>query len=117
MGGNFLKDLIGSLFGGSDPEAQKKKALKRIAKSLSKTKYKFYKLGSNEVEGSFARFFIEIYKAVSPAQAMLQSFNPNSLKRLVLNSSLSEKQLDSLEQLSETAIMELARKKPLKEVR
>ena len=117
MGGNFLKDLIGSLFGGSDPEAQKKKALKSIAKSLSKTKYKFYKLGSNEVEGSFARFFIEIYKAVSPAQAMLQSFNPNSLKRLVLNSSLSEKQLDSLEQLSETAIMELARKKPLKEVR
>ncbi|MCQ2240978.1 DUF5312 family protein [Treponema sp.] len=117
MGGNFLKDLLGSFFGGSDPEAQKKKVLKSIAKSLSKTKYKFYKMGSNEVDPSFAKFMFELYKAVSPAQAMIQSFeNPNALKRLVLNRSLTEKQIEALDNISETAITELARKQPLKAV-
>lgn len=116
MGGSFIKELFSSFFGGSDPEAQKKKALKNIAKTLSKTKYKFYKASSNELDPSFAKFFIEIYKAISPAQAMLQSLNPNALKRMVLNSSLTEKQLEALNQISETAITEMARKKPLKEV-
>lgn len=117
MGGSFFKDLLSSFFGGSDPEAAKKRTLRNIAKSLSKTKYKFYKMSSNEVDPSFARFFIEIYKAVSPAQAMLQSFNPNALKKMVLNSSLTEKQKEAIEQLSENAITELARKKSLKEVK
>ncbi|MBQ0039193.1 MAG: hypothetical protein KBS64_02040 [Treponema sp.] len=116
MGGSFIKDLLSSFFGGNDPEAHKKKALKNIAKSLSKTKYKFYKMSSNEVDPNFAKFFIEVYKAVSPAQAMLQSFNPAQIKRMVLNASLSEKQLEALEQLSEANITELARKKSLKEV-
>ncbi|WP_407397178.1 DUF5312 family protein [Treponema sp.] len=117
MGGNFIKDLLSTFFGGSDPEAQKKKILKGIAKSLSKTKYKFYKMGSNEVDPSFAKFMLDLYKAISPAQAMIQSFeNPNALKRLVLNHSLTEKQLEALENLSEESIVELARKQPLKAV-
>ncbi len=117
MGGNFLKDLFGSFFSGRDPEAQKKKVLKGIAKSLSKTKYKFYKMGSNEVDPSFAKFMFELYKAVSPAQAMIQSFeNPNALKKLVLNRSLTEKQIEAIDNLTETAITELARKQPLKAV-
>lgn len=117
MGKNFLAELFGNLFGGNDPEAQKKKALKGIAKSLSKTRYKFYKAGSNEVDPSFAKFMLELYKVLSPAQAMIQSFeNPNALKRLVLNHSLTEKQTEALECLSETAITEMARKQPLKAV-
>lgn len=116
MGGNFIKDLFRTFFGGSDPEAIKKKSLKNIAKSLSKTRYKFYRLGSNEVDPCFARFCFDIYKAVSPAQAMFQSLNPNALKKMVLNHSLSEEQTNALDQLTENAIMELARKKSLKEV-
>lgn len=115
MGGNFIKHLLDSFFNGSDPEAQKKKALKNIAKSLSKTKYKFYKMGSNEVDPNFAKFLFEIYKTISPAQAMLQSFeNPNALKRLVLNQSLTGKQVEALDKISEESITELARKQSLK---
>jgi hypothetical protein len=114
--GNLLKSLFGSFFGGADPEAAKKKALKNIAKSLSKTKYRFYKSSSHEVEPAFAKFFYEIYKAVSPSQSMIQSINPNMYKRMVIDHCLSEKQAETLASLSEESIQESARGKSLKEV-
>ncbi len=113
MAGNFIKDILSSFFGGNDPEAAKKKTLKNIAKNLSKTKYKFYKASSNEVEPAFAKFFYEIYKTISPAQAMVQSFNPNAFKRLVIDHSLSENQKKALEKLNEQYIADAARKVPL----
>ena len=39
--GNFFTKLFSSLFSSNDPEANKKKKLKAIAKDLSKTKYHF----------------------------------------------------------------------------
>lgn len=113
---NFFKDLLNSFFGGNSPEAAKKRALKNIAKNLSKTKYHFYKTSSNEIDPSFAKFFYEIYKAISPAQAMIQSINPKAFKRIVIDNSLSDKQLESLGNISELAIIDAAKKKPLKEV-
>ncbi len=113
---NLFQNLISSLFGGSDPEAIKRKALKNIAKELSKTKYHFYKAGSHEVDPSFAKFFYELYKAISPAQVLLQNTTPNNMKKLVINSSMSENQHELLESLSEESISEAARKGSLKEV-
>ncbi len=113
---NFLKELLTSIFSSSDPEVAKKKALKNIAKNLSKTKYNFYKLSSHEVDARFAKFLYDIYKDVSPAQIMIQSMNVNSFKRMILDHSVSEKQGKALENLSEVAITEEAKGKPLKEV-
>lgn len=113
--GNFFKALLSSFFSGTDPEAAKKKALKTIAKNLSKTKYHFYKQASNEVEPGFAKFFYEMYKALSPAQLLIQSINRNAFKRMVLDNSLSEKQTELLALISEESIREAARQKPLKE--
>lgn len=112
---NFFKDLLSSFFGGSSPEAAKKRALKNIAKSLSKTKYHFYK-ASNEIDPGLAKFFYEIYKVLSPAQAMIQSINPKAFKQIVIDNSLSDKQLDALNNITELSIIEAAKKKPLKEV-
>lgn len=114
--GNFLKILLSSFLGGNDPEAAKKKALKTIEKNLSKTKYHFYKQASNEAEPGLAKFFYEMYKALSPAQSMIQSMNRNAFKRMVLDYSISEKQSEILSLLAEESIREAARQKPLKEV-
>ena len=113
---NFLSKLLSSIFGGIDPEAAKKKALKNIAKTLSKTKHHFYKASSNEVDANLAKFFYEIYKAIAPAQSMMQSFSPNAFKTMTLHYAMSEKQLEAMNLLSESSINEAAKGKTLKEV-
>ena len=69
---NFLSNIFSSLFGGNDPEAQRKRVLKGIAKNLSKTKHSFFKFSSHEAEPALAKFFYDIYKAISNAQVIFQ---------------------------------------------
>lgn len=47
---------------------------------------------------------------------MIQSINPKAFKRIVIDNSLSDKQLESLGNISELAIIDAAKKKPLKEI-
>ncbi|HAM77661.1 MAG TPA: hypothetical protein DCP61_00525 [Treponema sp.] len=105
---NFFQALLSSIFGGNDPDAVKRRLLKSVAKSLSRTKFHFYKISSKEVEPAFAKFFYDIYKAISPAQAMFQNMSLASLKQVVISSSLSDKQHSLLADLSEESIRELA---------
>ncbi len=108
---NFFRDFIDSLFGTDDPEKIKKRTLKNIAKDLSKTKYKFYKHSTNEVEASLGKFFYEIYKIISPAQAMFQTSTPNTLKAIVLDYSLSEAQKKLIDEISPDNLSEFAKGK------
>ena len=39
---SFFQKFISSIFGGNDPEAEKNRQLKIIAKNLSRSGYKFY---------------------------------------------------------------------------
>ncbi|MCR5218579.1 DUF5312 family protein [Treponema sp.] len=113
---SFFSNLFSSLFGGNDPEAQKKRILKNIAKSLQKTKYHFYKSGSHEAEPALAKFFYEIYKALSNAQKAFQETNPKALKNVVINSMLSDNQKEIVDNLSEEAINDFSKKMDLKEL-
>ncbi len=114
--GNFISQIIKSVFSSSDPEASKRKALKNIAKNLQKGKYHYFKYSSHEVEPAVAKFFYEVYKNISPAQTVFQSIQKPQLKRMVINNALSEKQLAALEELQEASIIEDARKLSLKQV-
>lgn len=116
MGNSFFSNLFSSLFGGNDPEAQKKRQLKGIYKNLSKTRYKVYKPNSNEIDGSFAKIYYDIYKVLSPAQVMFQSMTPNQIKRMVLEFGMTKNQKAALDQLTEQAISENARKMALKDL-
>lgn len=111
--GNFFQSMIASLFSGGDDNAIKRKMLKRIAKNLSKTKYHFYRPSNHEVDPTFAKFFYEIYKAVSPAQLMFANTTPNSLKRIVIDLSLSEEQKKLAELLSEDELNKKGSTMPL----
>lgn len=113
---NFLANVFSSLFGGSDPESQKKRILKGIAKSLAKSKNHFYKASTHEAEPGLAKFFYEIYKNVANAQTVFQETTPNALKNVVLNIALSDKQKEAVEELSEEAINDMAGKMQIKEI-
>ena len=115
---SFFQSLFSNLFKSSNPEAEKKRKLKAIAKSFSKTKYhSFYRASTIEVLPPFAKLFYDIYKFVAPAQAIFKSNqNPNLYKAQVINYSLSDKQLGLLEHFDQQKIMELARTVPIQQL-
>lgn len=105
--GNFFQKLFSSFFGNSDPQAEKKRQLKVIAKQVSKSKFKFYKSSSGEVLSSFAKYFYDIYKAISQAQALfLNTQNKEIFKRWVVDFYFSDNQREAIENLSEEKIFE-----------
>ena len=77
-GGNFFTNLFSSIFKSANPEIEKKRRLKAIVKSFSKTKYhSFYKPSTYEVQPQFAKLFYDLYKICAPAQAVFKA-NPNA---------------------------------------
>ena len=111
---SFFQSLISSLFKSSNPEAEKKRRLKNLAKTISKTKYhSFYRPISGEMLAPFGKLIFDLYKAVSSAQTYFRNTqNPAIFKRQIINYVLSENQLALLEQLDEQKILELARTVP-----
>ena len=102
---SFLQRLLDAIFNKSDPEVIKKKKLKQISKSLSKTKFKFYKTNTDQILPTFAKFFYEIYKVLYSSQLTFNSQkNPNAYKMMVIEYALTEKQKKILDELSEESI-------------
>lgn len=107
-----------SFFGGSgDPESEKKKLLKQIAREHARSRYKFYRVKGDEALPGLARFFYEIYKTIAPAQVLLQnSESSGSLRTFIIDSYLTDDQIQFSETLSEQSIMEMAKTMPVKTV-
>ena len=115
---SFFHKLLDSLIGGKDADALKKKQLKNIAKSLSKTHFKFYKAGSDQALPVMGKFFFDLYKSLSSCQILFNSQpNPNYYKNIVISNGLSEKQKNLSEELSEEAIQENAKKMPFDQLK
>ena len=112
---SFFQSLLASLFKSSNPEAEKKRRLKNLAKTISKTKYhSFYRTASGEMLAPFGKLMFELYKAVASAQTLFRNTqNPAIFKRQIINYVLSENQIALLDQLDEQKILELARTVPI----
>ncbi|MBU8912768.1 MAG: hypothetical protein KOO61_02010 [Spirochaetales bacterium] len=107
---SFLQRLIALLFGGDDPERDKRRQLKQIATDLSHQRFKFYKPRSGEALGGLAKFFFEVYRVLGPAQALLQSSeDSNAIKVILIESQHSEQQAAARERFTEEAIRAAAR--------
>ena len=111
---SFFQALISSLFKSSNPEAEKKRKLKNLAKTISKTKYHaYYRPASGEMLAPFGKLIFDLYKAVSSAQTYFRNTqNPAIFKRQIINYILSENQLTLLDELDEQKILELAKTVP-----
>lgn len=115
----FFQNLIASIFGASNPEAELKRRLKNIAKDFSKTKYhNYYKPASIEIMPQCAKLFYDIYRIISPAQLLFHANqNMNVFKHQIINYSLSEKQVELLSHFDEQKITEVAQSIPLERLK
>ncbi len=116
--GGFFSSLFSGLFKSTNPEAEKRRKLKAVLKSFSKTKYRsFYKPSTYEVQPTFAKLFYDIYKIVYPAQNALKSTtNAGLIKHQIISFCLSEKQVNLLESFSEEGITALTKQMDLDSV-
>lgn len=113
----FLDRILSLFSNPADPEAEKKKILKQIARDLAKHKYRFYKAKTEEAEPLLAKFFYDVYKIVSPAQVFLQNAEKSAqLRQLIIDSFLDKKTLELQERLSEESIKERSKTVPTKEL-
>ena len=101
----------------SDPDADKKKLLKSIAKDLSRSKFKFYRPKGQEALPGLARFFYELYRITAPAQLLLgNAASSAALRSFVIESFLSKDQRGISERLTEAYVREKAKTLGLKEL-
>lgn len=112
--GNFFSNLLSSLFGSNDANAEKKRQLKAIAKRLSKSRFnKFYKHNGNELLPPFAKLFYDIYKAVFPLQMLFNSIqNQQLLQSKVLDFMMPDEIKNLEESLREEKLHEMAHSIP-----
>lgn len=107
---NFFQRLIGIFFNAGDPDAEKKKQLKLLAKDLAHSRFKFYKPKSFEALPGLGRFFYEVYKTVAPAQVTLNNAAASgALKAFVIESFLSKDQKALLAKLDDSYILDKAK--------
>jgi hypothetical protein len=104
-GGGFLEKILSLFLPGSDPEREKRRLLKDIARDLKKKKFKFYKPASKEALPALGKFFHDIYKVIGPAQVLLEhAAQSNVLKTIIIEYSLSEEIRTIRDELTEEAI-------------
>lgn len=101
----FFEKLISIFWAGSDPEREKRRQLKQIAKKIKKNKYKFYNPRSNHAEPGLARFIFGVYKVVGPSAQLLRNADSSTaLRNLVIESHLTEEQREQKKLLEEEHI-------------
>jgi len=105
----FFNKLISILLKGSDPDKEKKRLLREIAKTLKKHRLKFYNPKSEEALPGMAKFFYEIYKIISPAQVLLEDAESSGVIRsIIIDAFMTEEQREIMELFDEDAIRKRA---------
>jgi hypothetical protein len=100
--GRKLTDL---LLGNVDPQKEKRRMLKGIAKSLRKLNPRYYNFKTERVEAGLPKTLHEFFRALNPAQKILQNAKSSKvLKAIVIESSLSKEHLALKERLSEESV-------------
>jgi hypothetical protein len=114
---SFFQRFFGFFFGGSDPEHEKKRLLREVAKALRQSRLKFYRPRNEIVEPNLARFFFEFYKTLGPAQSLVKHADYSGvLKTIIIEKTLSDENIKLRETLTEQEIRKRALAMPLKDL-
>lgn len=106
----FLQRLV-ALFSSDDPEKQKQRELREIAGALRGARPRYYNPSPRLAEPALARFFWEVYRAVSAAQLLLPgAASSAALRTAVVEASLGPREQALKERLSEASVDERAKK-------
>jgi len=102
----FMKKLADLFKGSFDPDKEKRRMLRTVAKTLRKSGAKYYNTKTGKVEPGLAKVFYELYSSFAPAQKILQNAKSSKvLRTIVIESVLSKDQLALKERISEEAIL------------
>ncbi len=113
---NILERLLSIVFGGNNPERQRKRQLKQIGKDLGRSKYKFYRARGDLAMPGLARFFFDIYAVIGPARSLLQNARDSQgLRDLVVEHYFTTEQQRFRDAFTEATIRELAEKEEPKQ--
>ncbi|TVQ36176.1 MAG: hypothetical protein EA384_14890 [Spirochaetaceae bacterium] len=105
----LLERLLLLLAGSGDSERQKKRLLKQLGRSLTKSRQRYYKPAGRQVQPAMGSLFFGIYQVVGPAQHLLQHADESAgLRDIVVESLLTEDQKQLKEQFSEQQIRVMA---------
>ena len=109
-GEGFFQRLFSILLKSSDPEKEKKRLLREIAKTLKKHRLKYYNPRGEEALAGMAKFLYEIYKIISPAQVLLEHAESSGvLRSIIIAAFMSEEQHEIREMFEEDAIRKRAK--------
>jgi hypothetical protein len=114
----FLGKLFFFFFRSDEPRVLKKRAMKQLAKELSKNRHsRFYRPKTRLAEPEMAAFFFELYRTVSHAHVFLtHAAKSDLLKELTLEAFLDIKYLDARQRLSTEYVRERIKAMPVDEV-
>jgi len=107
----FFDKLLSLIGNSNDPEADKKKRIRLLAKEISRNKYsKFFNLKSGEIDGSMGKVFFDMYKICSNAQVLLVSIGKSAqLKQIIVETFFDKQLLEIRDRLMPEAIEEQAK--------
>ena len=115
--GGIFQRIFSFLSDDSDPEREKKRKLKEIAKRYKKIKTRRYNPKQDLAEAAMAGFFFDIYKNLIQAQSLLShADSSNALKLILVEEALSDEQLALKERISEEGIRQRAEQGEIKRV-
>ena len=102
--GGALQKLV-DFFASSDPDKEKRRELKGIARSLRKINNRLYNPKSEQALPGLGRLFFDFYRTLGPSQNLLAHAKSSSvLKAILIESGLSKEQTALHERLSEQSI-------------
>ena len=117
-GAGFLQHILDFFTGFNNPEAEKRRQLKAIAREIHQSPYsKFYRPKTFEALPTLARFFYDTYRIIAPAQLQLENASKSGvLKAFVIDSFLTANQKSVLDALAESKIMEQSNSMSIKQL-
>ena len=112
----MAEDIIDRVFsfisGDNEPNSEKQAILRQILRNLSQNKYaKFYRMKTEEVDGSFPKFLHDIFRIISPVMVYLKdSSRITRLQSTTLELYMDKETLELARKLTVAAIEERAQK-------
>lgn len=109
-GGGLFTRLLEMVLGGDEASRHKKRQLRQIEKTLSRSRQKLYRPRQKEALPGLARLLYDAYRVIAPASQLLSNAADSSaLKQIIVEQGMSAEQRELAAGFSEEAIRQRGR--------
>ncbi len=109
-GGGLFSRLLEMVLGGDESTRQKKRQLRQIEKTLSRSRQKLYKPRQKEALPGLARMLYDMYRVIAPASQLLSNAaDSEALRQIMVEQGMSPEQRELAAGFSEESIRQRAK--------